>query len=315
MSVKFRWYFSLIYLFLGLQINVSAQNYDDVQNHQCLKCHTSQSYSFENELKGTVQKRLMSPYLIIDTTGLRNGVHNVFDCTDCHSYEYTTYPHPANIKLEPLPTCLDCHGGDETFATYQFERIQEEFQKSIHYEAYGDNFTCSKCHDPHTYLPVARNAVSVGNIVDYSNQMCLHCHNDMKQFHLVSGRDNPRIVEVHEWLPNQQLHFENVRCIECHTEVEDGLMVPHNILKKENAVRKCVECHSANSKLQASLYKYQNLQQRAEGGNLSVILANESYVIGATKVPFLNTLGIIIFVMVLAGISVHVFFRIKKSRN
>jgi hypothetical protein len=261
----------------------------------------------------TEEKRLMNPYYILDTVALKTGVHSVFDCTDCHSYEYTTYPHAANLKLEPLATCLDCHGGDESFATYQFERIQEEFQKSVHHQGYGDNFTCSKCHSQHTYATTARTSNSVLEIVEYSNNMCLSCHNDMKKYLLVSGHGNPEIVDIHNWLPNQELHFRHVRCIECHTQVADSLMVSHNILKKEFAVRKCVECHSADSKLKASLYKYQNLQQRDEGGGALSVLSNDSYVIGTHQLPILKMLSIIIFLATLAGILTHGIFRMFKK--
>lgn len=258
----------------------------------------------------TEEKRLMNPYFIIDTVALRHGVHKNFDCTDCHSYEYTTYPHAANLKLEPMMTCLDCHGGDESFAKYQFEQIDEEVKKSIHYQVYGDVFTCSKCHSQHTYAPMARTSSSVTEIVEYSNAMCLSCHNDMKRFHLVSGADKPTVVTIHEWLPNQELHFKHVRCIECHTPVEDTLMVSHNILPKEQAVRRCAECHSSNSLLKASLYKYQNLQQRSENGNILGVLSNQSYVIGSHQIPILKTISLIIFFAALAGILIHGIFRI-----
>jgi hypothetical protein len=261
-----------------------------------------------------VEKRLMNPYYILDTVAMRNGVHNQFDCTDCHSYEYSTYPHQANLKLEPLATCLDCHGGDEATAKYQFETIDEEFKKSVHYQVYGESFTCSKCHSQHTYTATARNSSDVLEIVDYSNKMCLSCHNDMKRYNLVSGHENPQLVEIHSWLPNQELHFKHVRCIECHTEVVDGLMVSHNIQGKDKALRKCAECHTADSRLKASLYKYQNLQKRSEDGSFRAVLSNESYVIGTHQIPILKTISYIIFFAALGGIIVHGFFRIIKKK-
>lgn len=297
----------------GICTMASGQHYDDAQNHSCLKCHSKQSYTFHNSLMETEDKKLMNPYYIIDTTALKLGVHNQFDCTDCHSYEYSTYPHSANLKLEPLGTCLDCHGGDETFASYQFEKIEEEFQKSVHYQVYGDNFTCAKCHSQHTYAATARTSDDVMEIVEYSNRMCLSCHNDMKKYELVSGHENPEIIQIHEWLPNQELHFQHVRCIECHTEVIDSLMVSHNIVRKDLAVRKCVECHTSDSRLKTSLYKYKNLQQRSENGNLSTVISNESYVIGANQLPILKLLSVVIFILTLGGIIIHTIFRILKK--
>ena len=291
----------------------NAQSYEDAQHHQCLKCHSNQSYTFHNDLMDKKEIRLMNPYYVLDTIALRKGVHQAFDCTDCHSYEYATYPHKSTLKLEPLATCLDCHGGDETFASYQFERIEDEFKKSVHYKVYGDNFTCSKCHSQHTYAATARNSSDVLEIVDYSNKMCLSCHNDMKKYQLVAGHANPKLVQIHDWLPNQELHFAHVRCIECHTQVADSLMVSHNILPKEQALRKCVECHTSNSRLKASLYKYENLQKRSGDGILGTVISNESYVIGTHQVPFLKLLSIIIFLAALAGIVIHGIFRILKK--
>jgi len=293
---------------------ILAQSYQNAQHHKCLKCHSNQSYSFLNTVKNKEEKRLMNPYFILDTVGLTHGVHKQFDCTDCHSTEYGTYPHLATLKLQPLSTCLDCHGGDASFASYQFERIDAEFKKSVHYKVYGDNFTCTKCHSQHTYVATARNSNDVLEIVNYDNQMCLSCHNNMKKYKMVSGHDNPKLVEVHEWLPNQELHFAHVRCIECHTEVVDSLKVSHNILPKEKALKKCVECHSANSRLKASLYKYQNLQKRSENGTLNTVLANESYIIGSHQSPFLKLASIIIFLLALAGILIHGIFRILKKK-
>ena len=303
----------LTVLFYCITWPSDAQSYQNARHHQCLKCHSSSTYSFLNTVKGKEEKRLMNPYFIVDTVAMTNGVHKQFDCTDCHSAKYATYPHNGNLKLEPMSSCLDCHGGDASFASYHFERIEEEFKKSVHYKVYGDNFTCSKCHSQHTYKATARNSSSVLEIVDYSNKMCLSCHNDMKKYQLVSGHENPKLVEVHKWLPNQEAHFKNVRCIECHTEVADSLMVSHNIMPKAKALRNCVECHSANSRLKASLYKYENLQKRAANGNILSVLTNESYVIGTHQSPLLQLLSIIIFCAVFVGIAIHSLFRIFKK--
>ena len=303
----------LISLLFFASSHLNAQSYQDPQHHACLKCHSNQSYSFHNDVTDKEVKRLMNPYYVLDTFAISAGVHKSFDCTDCHSSEYEVYPHQATLKLDPLSSCLDCHGGDESYAKYKFEEIQAEVEKSVHHKVYGENFSCSKCHNQHTYAATARNSDNVLEIVDYSNKLCLSCHNDMKKYKLISGHNNPKLVEVHDWLPNQALHFQHVRCIECHTEVVDSLMVSHNILSKDHAVKKCVECHSADSRLKASLYKYENLRKRSENGGLSTVLTNSSYVIGTHQSPFLKLLSILIFLATLAGIIIHSIFRILKK--
>lgn len=301
-------------LFLVFVLNiVSAQGYQNVKEHACLKCHSAQTFHFTNTVLEKEQKRIMNPYYVLDTVALNAGVHVQFDCTDCHDYEYTNYPHNAELKLQPLSSCIDCHGGDESFASYQFERIDEEFQKSVHFKVYGEDFSCAKCHSQHTYTAKARNSSNVLEIVDYSNKMCLSCHGEMTKYQTVSDKQKPELMKVHHWLPNQELHFKHVRCIECHTEVADSLNVSHNILPKELAVKKCVECHSSDSRLKASLYKYANIQSRYEDKSIKSLLSNESYIIGSMQSPFLKMLSYIIFFGVIAGISVHLFFRIFKK--
>jgi hypothetical protein len=291
-----------------------AQSYQNAKQHQCLRCHSSQTFSFLNTVKGIEEKRLMNPYYILDTIAMTIGVHKQFDCTDCHSSEYSNYPHNGNLKLEPLSSCLDCHGGDESYAKYHFERIDTEFKKSVHYKVYGENFTCSKCHSQHSYQAVSRNSDNIPEIVEYSNKMCLSCHNEMSKYELIANHKSPKLVQVHSWLPNQELHFEHVRCIECHTEVLDSLSVSHNILPKSKAVHNCVECHSGNSRLKASLYKYQKLQKRSENGIMHFVLGDESYIIGSHQVPELQIASIVIFLLSLAGIIIHLSFRIIKKK-
>lgn len=283
------------------------------ENELCLKCHTNQTFTFQNTLTDAEDKRMMNPLYIMNKDHFASGVHGKFKCTDCHSSDYETYPHNAELKLEPLSTCLDCHGGDEQYAAYQFEKIDEEFQKSVHFQKSGESFTCSKCHDQHYYQAKSRTSSEVSEIVGFSNEMCMSCHSNNNKFHLISDEIKPELNKIHDWLPNQELHFRNIRCIECHTEVVDSLSVSHNILPKEQALRNCVECHSKNSMLIASLYKYENLQNRTSEGKLNTIIANKSYVIGAYQNPLLNNISILIFLMALAGIGIHLIFRIIKK--
>jgi hypothetical protein len=304
----------LILFFLGFSPKSQAQEKKLApENDLCLKCHTHQTFAFHNTLTKHDDKRMMNPLYILDKDRLASGVHAKFKCTDCHSSDYAKYPHNAELKLEPLSTCLDCHGGDKKYAVYQFEKIDEEFQKSVHFQKSGESFTCSKCHNQHYYQAKSRNSSVVGDIVSFSNEMCMSCHSNNVKFQLISDTLKPALSQIHSWLPNQALHFKHVRCIECHTRVVDSLSVSHNILPKSKALNNCVECHSKNSMLKASLYKYKNLQIRSEEGKLNSIISNKSYVIGAYQNVALNYISIIIFLMALVGICIHLIFRIVKK--
>jgi hypothetical protein len=86
------------------------------------------------------------------------------------------------------------------------------------------------------------------------------------------------------------------------------------ILPKEEAVRRCNECHSKNSMLMASLYKFESKAQRRDGFFNGIIL-NSSYVIGANRNEYLNVLSLIIFALVLAVIVFHVVLRIRNKQK
>jgi hypothetical protein len=305
----------LLIIFSSVVFFASAQDQTmPEENGHCLSCHANQIYSFHNEWLEVETQRLMNPFYIIDSTKMVAGVHGSFRCTDCHSPDYETYPHNAELKLEPLNTCIDCHGGDDTYASYQFDKIEEEFHKSVHFEKSGESFSCSKCHDQHYYRATARNSSNVSEIVSYANDMCLSCHDDVLKFQMVSSEENPQLNQVHAWLPNQELHFKNVRCIECHTVVVDSFLVSHNIMPKENALRNCNSCHSSNSLLKASLYKYENLKARSESDKIGALIQNEAYIIGANQNPMMRVVSFIIFGLTLFAAGVHWVFRMIKRK-
>ncbi|MGC1391184.1 MAG: hypothetical protein WA816_09110, partial [Bacteroidales bacterium] len=122
------------------------------------------------------------------------------------------------------------------------------------------------------------------------------------------------LIEKHDWLPNQTAHFANVRCIECHTQINNNIQVSHLILPKEQAVKRCNECHSKNSILMASLYKFESKAQRRDGFFNGIIL-NSSYVIGANRNEYLNLLSLIILIVVIGIIVIHIIFRIRKNKQ
>lgn len=283
------------------------------ENHQCFKCHGHKTYHFYNEYLGRKVKNRMNPYFVIDSANYYGSNHWNFSCLDCHSYDYRVFPHSGELRMEELPNCLDCHCGDEAFAQYHCEKIDEEFQKSVHSYKHSEDFTCWMCHDPHSYKINARTNENIKETIIYDNNICLSCHADIDKYQLITDNAKPNVLVSHDWLPNQALHFASVRCIECHTEVNDTILVAHNVQPKEKAVKKCVECHSKNSLLMASLYKFQAQEQRSKLGFFNAAILNDSYIIGANRNIYLNIISLVMFGMVIVGIGIHAFLRILKK--
>jgi hypothetical protein len=283
-------------------------------NERCLKCHGQEKYEYSNETQGRQVRAIMCSQRIVSRDLYYQSNHRSFSCTDCHSEEYTKFPHAGELRMEQKLNCIDCHGGDEKFAKYHFEAIDSEYVQSTHFKLQEDGFSCWKCHNPHTYKINIRTSANIKETILYDNSICLSCHSDFNHFQLLSDREEINILKTHDWLPNQAVHFQNVRCIECHTKVNNNILVAHQIRPKKEAVRLCNDCHSQNSILMATLYKFQSKEQR-RSGFFNGIIINESYVIGANRNEFLNLISFGILGFLFLGIGVHVFFRVRKSKQ
>jgi hypothetical protein len=280
-------------------------------NEACLQCHGETKFLIEDPSTGRSKHELMYTERAIDRDAFYSSQHKSFACTDCHSYDYTTFPHSIETRVEEQMVCMDCHGYDETFAKYHFEDIEIEFQQSIHNM---EEFTCWSCHVPHSYKAFMRNADDLEEAILYDNNMCLRCHANFDRFSLLTEREEIVVVESHDWLPNQAAHFKNVRCIECHTQVNDSILIAHKILPKAQAVKNCTECHSKDTRLMHTLYKFQSLEER-KGGFVNGIMLNDSYVIGANQNVWLNRLSLLVFGGTLLVIAFHAFLRIRKQKK
>jgi hypothetical protein len=281
-------------------------------NENCFKCHGQSKYTFENKESGKIVSKKMYTETIVNRDLFYTSNHREFKCTDCHSEDYETFPHDGNLRMEAIATCIDCHGGDEKYAKFKFEQIDTGFMASVHSEKHSEDFTCWMCHDAHTYRINARNTSNLSATITYDNMICLNCHGDVKNYQLLTDKAKPNILQKHEWLPNQASHFTNVRCIECHARNEDTLVVAHHVVSKDKAVRKCESCHSKNSILNASLYKYQVSEKIQKEGFIKGVLMGEATTVGPDKSNTLNIISLVIFGLTILVIIIHAIFRIKK---
>jgi hypothetical protein len=282
-------------------------------NEYCLKCHGQSKYAYQNpESKKTIYNRMYTE-LIIKRDEFYVSNHREFKCTDCHSEDYGTFPHPGNLRMESRPSCLDCHGGDEKYAKYQFEKIDSNFMASVHSLKHSQDFTCWMCHNPHTYKINARTNENLQETITYDNLICLNCHGDVTRYELLTSKKQPNILNKHEWLPNQASHFTHVRCIECHTQNKDTLAVAHQIVPKNLAVKKCESCHAKNSILYASLFKYQIQENIKKKGWFKGLFLSETATIGPDQDNTLNIISFILFGFTLSAILIHAFLRMRKS--
>jgi NAD-dependent SIR2 family protein deacetylase len=144
--------------------------------------------------------------------------------------------------------------------------------------------------------------------------MCLNCHQTGDSEGILINADVPPVEFSHEWLPERDLHWNKVRCVDCHTSYE-GKNLAHNIMPKEKAVKNCESCHSKNSILMTKLYKFEHKESREKMGFINGVLLSEAYVIGSTRNKIMDNASFLIFGLAFFGIAVHGFIRFMSNKK
>jgi hypothetical protein len=85
-------------------------------------------------------------------------------------------------------------------------------------------------------------------------------------------------------------------------------------MPKSDAVENCTECHSKDSRLMHTLYKFERLEGK-KAGFLNGIMINNSYVIGANQNVWLNRLSFLAFGLTSLVIAFHTYMRIKRLKK
>ncbi len=284
------------------------------ENEKCFVCHGESEYRITDQSTGQVITKTTDQKLIIKREDYYRSNHKSFACIDCHS-DQNIQSSSLVEQQEVAIICIDCHGNDEKFERYQFEKIEEEFLESIHHKRHPTEFTCWKCHNPHTYHISIRNTENLPVTIAYDNAICLSCHAESNRSQVSADRPAINISQQHQWLPNRALHFKKARCIECHTKIDDNILVAHLILPKEEAVHRCSECHSRNSLLLVTLYKFQSKEARNKYGFFNAVVMNDAFLIGANRNYLLNLISLAIFGLTFLGIMLHILFRIIRMNK
>lgn len=286
-------------------------------NAKCLKCHASETLKLLDPVSGIVKD------FHVDPTVFAKSNHKNLECKVCHGEGLEKWPHTDSLRKDL--TCITCHGENSIFVkenpTYEDKfagvkaiEIHKEFEKSFHFKKFGDDFSCFSCHDPHEFK---RDRSTSKTKIKQDNEMCMSCHVSDKNRGVFADREFPSVENAHNWLPDPEIHWETVRCIDCHTSYE-APNLSHNILPAEKAVKDCESCHTKNTILMTKLYKYEHQEAVNKNGFVNGVLLNNAYVIGSTRNDFLDNLSIILFILVVLGLVTHGsirFIAVKKGRK
>lgn len=276
---------------------------DEGKNAACFRCHALPTLAVREDTTGVHRS------FFVDPRRFAHSNHKSLECVHCHTQGFTTYPHGTESPVSSL-ACTSCHTNDPKFATLRFPEIEGEFRRSVHAQRLGDRMTCFSCHDPHAFDRQPDPSLTK---IQTDNRICMQCHLSEARFASLTGRRFPVLEEVHAWLPNTAMHWEKVRCVDCHSSYA-APNLSHNILSKDQAVRNCESCHSANTILRSKLYAHQAREERQKFGFINGSLMNNAYVIGSTRNAWLDVLSMSIFGLLFGGIGLHAFLRWRGTR-
>jgi hypothetical protein len=271
-----------------------------------MRCHWMETMAYRDQ----ETRRIVN--LSIDHGAYARSVHHELGCRDCHGRGYKHYPHRSSSKDEGL-SCVGCHDerqGDPDVNPPKLDGFDMQYQHSVHaleaQQEGGEAFSCFSCHNPHEFRPVA-DETPVPEVVAANNALCLDCHTEL----------NTPVPKGHAWLPRPRQHWDSVRCLDCHTPLEGrDLYAPsHQLLGAAESNQNCVECHSQGGELLAQLYVHRAEQEREQEGFLAHAVYNDAYIIGMSRSPMIDRIGLAIVGLMVLGVSAHGFGRYLAHRR
>ncbi|MBT8421305.1 MAG: cytochrome c3 family protein [Gammaproteobacteria bacterium] len=235
--------------------------------------------------------------LYIDQKRFEMSTHYImagkYYCVDCHETGYDVFPHK---EQKPLGCFNNCHEKLKE----KFLGIKASFQQSVHYDAKQVEFACNTCHPVH-YARKSRRMT-----LEEKKGMCTKCHEDR---HNLTGIS---LLEQHQWHPKAQLHLKSTACIACHTQPdqwEDSFTFKHRVLPKKEASRLCDDCHSPDGKLADYLIDIGENPLQLSNAQL----ADNFYVSGATRIFWLDSLGLVLLLAITIGVFAHGLIRVGAT--
>ncbi len=276
----------------------------------CLRCHAMKTLAYRDPL----HNKIIS--LVIDPQRFTQSEHGQLNCSDCHERNYHRYPH--SNRAQPSLQCVKCHEDGTKQAQhqsahqpprqYQFTTIEQEFKRSVHAtsdDPDAQNFNCHACHNPHEFQR-SQIGKPLAQIVKDDNRICLSCHEQRFE----------SLEKTHAWLPRRDKHWQAVRCLECHTPLSTtGQPVSHQILAAADSKVNCVNCHSQDAQLLTRLYQYRSQADLARTGLIAKAVFNEAYVVGMSRSPTIDFIGLLLMVLTALGLIAHGWGRYRAAQR
>lgn len=271
----------------------------ELDNQSCLDCHNPDilKQSEEERLENVVvedkplppRPKLNYSYgqlsLSIEEKKYSEGVHADTTCVECHT-GIEELPHKQRLAQVE---CASCH-----------EESVEQVKASAHGEkAIAKGLSCVGCHDVHYGKGKATYAQA------FQAKVCMDCH---KAYGMDSAKEHANLYEY-------GLHVSRMGCLMCHqTKGESSV---HTIPLVKTKVASCQACHTRYTILSAKKPEPTSfLAYIAQPRFINLdVLKKYGYVVGANRIPLLDTIIVLIVIGPLGLPVVHGGLRVLTRRK
>jgi hypothetical protein len=303
---------------LGLQAAATCPAVADMsveqrQRLQCFGCHAGGARIYIHPRTGERKE------ISIDIVAQRAADHGKLACQECHVKGFEIFPHSGKKILG----CMECHPRKDAAAledeSYDFPRIEKEFESTVHFTQHREKFGCAQCHHPHYFKATAELGPPQA-ILGTHNDSCLTCHAEKPEQPpdtIAGGLADPAVPDLlaeHAMIPHPALHLRKSRCVDCHSG--PGHTVSHTLPARGEAGG-CEWCHSLES-VHARLYRYVG-EVREASGFTNPAMMRDSYVMGATRYLPLDLFAYVVaggsLLAVAAHAALRVIWRLRTARD
>ena len=231
----------------------------------CGKCHSD--INFMRKYQPRIATDQVDQYFTsVHGKRLQQGDPNVAECASCHT-AHSIYaakdPRSTVYKLNVPNTCNKCHGDTEKMKRYNIPTNQlEEYSKSVHGIALLKNQdlgapACNDCHGNHGARPPGITSIS---------HVCGTCHvSNMEYFNATKMAEAFQELDYHGCeqchgnhgveKPNDYMvgTGKESKCIDCHSEGDDGYIVANKLEKSLLGLR---------TQYDSAYVKYEEVKQK-----------------------------------------------------
>ncbi|HMK33893.1 MAG TPA: cytochrome b/b6 domain-containing protein [Desulfomonilaceae bacterium] len=269
---------------------------EELPNSSCMDCHNPDILKLSKDdlaEQVTVDEKPVPPrakprYVVgelnlsLKEKEFAAGVHAETSCVTCHK-DVTEVPHKQRLKTVD---CKECH---------------EDYVENVKASAHGDKAAkavgCTGCHDVHYGQSKATYEK------DFKRTNCVHCH---KAYGMDTEKGHAKLYEA-------RLHLA-LDCMLCHKGKEAGV---HNIPAVKTMVAGCEACHSKKTILSTAKVEPTSCVAylRQTTFTNSDVLKKFGYVLGANRIPALDSIIVLAVIAPLGLPIVHGGLRILTRRK